>query len=57
MFQLSLKNILKYISWVNVPDKSVKTVMQPLSSLQEYQLQPSSPFVATIVTANILYIK
>ena len=38
-------------------DKFVKTVVQPSSSLPEHQLQPSSPFVATIMTANIFYIE
>ena len=38
-------------------DKFVKTVVQPSSSLPEHQLQPSSPYVATIVTANIFYIE
>ena len=37
--------------------KFVKNVVQPSSSFQEHPLQPSSPFVATIVTAKILYIK
>ena len=37
--------------------KFVKTVVQPSSSLPEHQLQPSSPFVATIMTANIFYIE
>ena len=38
-------------------DKFVKTVVQPSSSLPEHQLQPSSPFVATIGTSNIFYIE
>ena len=48
---------LRHISWSYQRDMFVKTVVQPSSSLPEHKLQPSSPFVATIVTAKIFYIE
>ena len=38
-------------------DKFVKICRATLDILLEHQLQPSSPFVATIGTANIFYIE
>ena len=51
----NFQKYLKHISYQR--GKFVKTVVQPSSSLPEHQLQPSSPFVATIVMANIFYIE
>ena len=43
-----------FLSYLQV--KPVKTFVQPSSYLQENQLQPSWPFGATIVTANINFV-
>ena len=49
--------ILERYFMSHLRDKVVKTVVQPSASLPEHQLQPSSPFAASIMTTNIFYLK